>query len=142
MTDVVTACRDAIRIALASAFPGVTWGKAYWRSVSAEKLPIGAVYTSTVEVDRFDANCVSRVPDIKVLVKKTGGDDLEDDMFAAAADIEVVVLEVLDGLTFDFDLTQVEVTVDGSADSAVGMMVLTFRAVLLTPFGQPEVSTA
>ena len=138
MTHAVTQVRTAVRAALETALPGVDWVKNYWLSIDREQLPRGAVFTPKARVAKFDDDTIERLTEVNVILKRSGGADLEDEMWADSAQLESVVLGVLEGFSYDYDLDEVDVKMDGDGARSVGTLMMQFSLRLLTAEGQPE----
>lgn len=138
MTHVVTDLRADLRAALALALPAVTWAKDWWRSVDRGALPRAVVVTPRVDVSRFDDETIDRLTHVHVILKRAGGEDLEDDLYQDAAAIEVAAIPVLSAASHDFDLDSIEVEPDGDATDGVGVLRMVFSLRLLTLEAEPE----
>lgn len=138
MTHVVSALRASARAALQTALPGVTWRQDWWTKVTPRLLPMGGVGTPRVLVARDSVDDVLRTVDLVVVVKRTGGVDVEDTLWADAATAEVALLGLLADLSTDYDLAETQVTVDAAGEAPVGELSMLFRCVLRTREGTPE----
>lgn len=131
------ALRAAIRSALSNALPDISWAEDWWARLNIEDLPLGGVSTMRETPQRAAVGLVSRRIDIVVVLKRFGAEAIEDALDDDAAAIEPVVLGVLDGVSDDFDLVSVDVRPDAVAEHIVGELIMSFRAVLKTPEGNP-----
>lgn len=138
MTHVVGDLRGQVRVALASALPGVNWPLDHWTKTTVGNLPRAGVSTPRVEVQRIDVGAVERSVDLIVVLKRVGSASVESDLDADAVTIEGAVLPVLDGLSDDYDLREQRMNVDAGAEVPVGELMMLFRVVLRTPEGDPE----
>ena len=94
--------------------------------------------TPRAQVSRFDDDTVDRLTEFHVVLKSTGDEDLEDDLYALASAIEQAVMPVLAGLSHDYDLDEIAIGPDGAGAKDVGELRLLFSARLLTAEAQPE----
>ena len=138
MTHVRTQLREAVRLALIAALPGVSWQADWWTKVTARQLPRGAVGTPRSGDQRIDIGAVDRTTDLMIVLKRAGTETIEDDLDADSVVVEAAVLSVLAGLSDDYALSETQVSVDGAADTPIGELSMLFRTVLRTGEGDPE----
>ena len=72
------------------------------------------------------------------LIKREGGEDLEDVFFAESVVIEKTVLRVLDVYSETYGLSETTMKIDFGARTAVGELHMVFAADLITQEGDPE----
>jgi len=138
VTHVVADLRTAVRAVLTAALPDVTVARDHWIRTDLSHLPRAGVATPRVRIDRVDADTVDRAVDLVVVLKRTGGVDLEDLLDADSAVIEIAVLAHLATVSDDYDLSETQTTLDASGERPVGELSMLFRVVLRTDEATPE----
>lgn len=138
MAHVVTALRANVRAALQAAVPDVSWPKDNWAKIDPTQLPRGGVATPRVLTERIDVETVERRVDVVAVLKRMGGEDLEDELDADSGAIEVAVLAVFEVSSDDFDLVETQTEFDAGGKKTVGTLMMLFRVVLRTEEGNPN----
>lgn len=137
---VITALRRAVLAELAADLPALDWTKRYWQSIDRDALPCGVVWVPRVVTDEFDdSESVERVPEIRVLIKRAGGNDIEDVMEADSAVIEASVFAALESFapSYSHALTETLLRIDGDGNTPVGELMMAFSAQITTDRGDP-----
>lgn len=140
-THVITELRAAILARLASDLPALDWTRRYWQTIDRDALPCGVVWVPRVLTESFDDDTVERSPQITVLIKRTGGADIEDVLEADSAAVEASVFAALAAFapSYMHDLTETRQSIDGDGKVPVGELIMTFSAGVTTPRGSPLV---
>ena len=135
MTHFRTTLRVAVRDGLAAAvstapaLSGFTVLRAWGQNIDTDVLPAIGVFIPRELVAGADVSRQLRVADIVVMVRRAGGDDLEDLLDADAAAIEPVVEEILATAgTGEHGLASTDIDISGEGKARVGKMNLMFRA--------------
>ncbi|WP_376872378.1 hypothetical protein [Albirhodobacter sp. R86504] len=122
--------RETVRVAMmmSAEFSAFNQRSAWAQTIDASELPVFGVATPR-ETKVLDAQDVStRSTQLIVVLKRLGGDDLED---VLDFDSEAVERIVLTALLADpqrmASLSDTEVTIDGSGAQRVGTLQMTFR---------------
>lgn len=138
MSHVASDLRAAVRSALQTALPAITWRRDWWTKVTTRHLPMGGVGVPRVLTAREDAGAVMRTADVMVVLKRAGDATVEDALWADAEAIETAVLPVLAAQSDDFELSETQVSVDAAGEEPVGEISMLFRAGLRTAEGDPS----
>ena len=123
--------RSLVRAAmLASSEFGAFNARSAWaQKIDPEELPVFGVATPRETKDLDSQDNSTRSTQVIVVLKRLGGDDLEDVLDLDSEAVERIVLTAL--LTDPermVTLTDTEVTIDGSGAQRVGTLQMTFRA--------------
>jgi hypothetical protein len=123
------ALRDAARLALRGApgLDGYTEISAWVQKVDARSLPAWAVVTPTERRDRQTNNEAREDLMLAVIIKRTGGDDLEDLMDDDADAVAGVVVGALRDDLHQCELAQTEMRLDGDGAERVASLTLSFN---------------
>lgn len=138
MSHVRADLRTAVRTALQAAMPDINWPRRWWVKVAPSELPRGGVATPLDVPRRIDVDEVERAVDLLVMLKRTGGDDLDDVLDADSAGVEETVMPVLAQHSDLFDLVETTTDFDQNAEEPLGSLSMRFRVILRTPEGAPE----
>jgi len=138
MTHIRTRLRMDVRAALVVAMIDVTWPQRHWGKEHVSDLPRGGVATPRTRNDLIDVGSVNRAIDLIVVLKREGGDDIEDILDADSTLIERAVLPVLEGYSTDFGLVETQIAPDGRGSTTVGELSMLFRVVTITDEDNPE----
>jgi len=125
--------RDAVRAAVAldatlSGHALAPWGQ----DLDEGTLAGLGVFTPREVKRREAAGQFARQTDIVILIKRRGGDTLEDDLDTDVVAAESVALTALDSLVDDIEAVQIETDIPGRGKQRLGQIALTLRAVQLT----------
>jgi hypothetical protein len=129
----VTHYRSAIRAGLRAALAAdPTYGavrqiSAWSQNVDAASLPIIGVVTPKEIKDLDGLKTSERETTLLVVLKRIGGEDLEDQLDDDSAAIEIVALTALSGMDLGAELMATDLTLDGSGERRVGTLTMTFR---------------
>lgn len=123
--------RSAVRAALLASpeFGAFNARSAWAQKIDPEELPVFGVATPRESKDLEGHGTSARSTQLIVVLKRLGGDDLEDVLDIDSEAVERIVLAAL--LTDPermVTLTDTEVTIDGSGAQRVGTLQMTFRA--------------
>lgn len=127
--------RAALRLALRvdPYFAGVEVMSAWSTNVDAETLPVLGVATPRESKDQDAQNSAERATTAIVVLKRLGGEDIEDVLDIDSDHVEVLVLGVIRTMGLDAMLDQTDIGIDGAAERRVGTLTMTFRAFAQTP---------
>ena len=133
MTATVKELRSAVRTALEgdayfADFAFDDWG----RNGDDKRLPKIGIFTPRRTPRTVGVGKRQETVDLTVAVKRSGGEDLEDELDDDAAKIDEIVTPVLNALADDADLSSVENDVPGIGDTRIATCLVTFRVELLT----------
>lgn len=121
-----TAIRAAARLALQSSLTGMTEISAWAQSVDANTLPAWAVATPRETRSRESHGLNAENLVLAVMVKRLGGDDIEDLLDADSAPVEAAVVGALRLGNMGCDLSQTEIKVDGEGAKRLGTLTMAF----------------
>lgn len=134
----MTVSRSAMREAVRSAALGAAYFRSFtvlrqWgQSIAPDDLPGLAVFTPRETKQRVASSAHERMTDLMVLIRRTGGESLEDDLDRDAEAAEAMALAALEALELaDVQLVSAETDIPGSGEERIGSMALTFRALQL-----------
>lgn len=116
-------------------FEGFATRSAWAQNISAEDLPVFGVATPVETKDRDSLDTSARETTLHLVIKRLGGDDIEDVLDADSEVAETLVLEAFDTHGIQGDLTQTEIRLDGGGEQRAGALTMTFRisAFLVEP---------
>lgn len=128
-----TEMRDAVKAALAASvsladYRAVPWGD----DVSGKDLPAWSVATLRVDKRRSATRQYVRSTRVQVILRRSGGADLEDALDLDVAAAEAAALPALDALADDAELTTAEFDIPDRGQRRVGVVMLTFEVTQLT----------
>lgn len=120
--------RAAVRAAMAGSaqFDGFTVMSAWAQNIDADTLPVFGVATPHEGKQREAEDSSARDTTVKVAVKRTGGDDLEDVLDDDSAIVEQLVLAVLDTDDAPCLLTDTQIELDGGGARRIGTLIMNF----------------
>lgn len=123
-----TAIRAAAKQALRddAALDGFTEISAWVQSVSVDALPAWAVATPLERRDRQQQDRAQEDLTLAVVVKRVGGDDIEDILDVDAGAIDLAIVAALRSDTRQCELAQTEITLDGDGAQRVGTLTMAF----------------
>lgn len=104
----------------------------YRKDIDIEQLPEIMVLTPREQVARVAVDQVDRTIDVMVIIRRKGGDDLDDNLDNESDDIEAAVLPVLAGHGDDEELVEVTTQFDVTGSVRVGQLEMRFRLVRYT----------
>jgi hypothetical protein len=135
-----TSLRADVRGALADAVDLVSYEvlRGWAVGVSAEDLPVMCVITPNTSHAMATGNEQDNFIDLIVLAKRSGDQDIEDQLDDDAALIEVAVIPVLAAASDMFGLVTTSVEVDGEGVHRIGTLQMSFRVLVRTPEGDPN----
>jgi len=135
MTHRRASIRAAVQTALWSAphFAGFERISAWASSVDAESLPVIGVATPSEAKVQDAHRSAERTITTIVVLKRRGGDDIEDILDEDSDLVEHLVLGAVRTLDMDIEMDRADVTVDGSAEKRIGTLTMSFRAFVQTP---------
>lgn len=127
--------RAALKTAfeVAPRFDGFELISAWASSVDPDSLPVLGVATPSETKDQDAHHSAERTITTVVVIKRRGGEDIEDILDGDSDHVERMVLGTLRTLNIDALLDRSDVAVDGSADKRIGTLTMTFRAFIQTP---------
>ena len=127
--------RAALRLALSVAprFAEFEIIPAWTSSVDARSLPVLGIATPSETKDQDTHQAAERAITIIVVLKRLGGEDIDDVLDDDSDHVEGMVLATLRTLGIDAQLDRTDVSADGSADRRIGTLTMTFRAFVQTP---------
>lgn len=131
--------RASLRTALAAsaALDGVEILQSWAQNVDADLLPVAGVFTPREVSDPVDTTRVARTTDVVVMLRRSGGDTLEDALDDDSAAIEAAVMPVLrDFGAGVYQLASTDISIDGQGKKRIGQIDMIFRAARYTPEGQ------
>lgn len=106
---------------------------AWASSIDARSLPVLGVATPTETKDQDAHRSAERTVMAVVVIKRRGGEDIDDVLDEDSDHVEAIVLGDLRQSGLDAELDRTDVAVDGSADRRIGTLTMTFRAFVQTP---------
>jgi hypothetical protein len=128
-----TALREAVRTAITNDayFEYFTFFQAWAQSRDTDALPAFGLAIRRESSGLVDYKSHQRVMELRVYVKRTGGDDIEDVLDADSAAIESVVLPLLraDHTYLHVEVSQTEIDINGNGESRVGMIEVMFNVM-------------
>ena len=104
----------------------------YRKEIDIDQLPEITVLTPREQVQRTAVGMVDRIIDVVVVVRRKGGDTLDDDLDNESDDIEAAVLPVLAGHGDEEEVVEVSTQFDVKGSTRVGQLELRFRLVRYT----------
>jgi hypothetical protein len=110
---------------------GFTQLSAWAGNISAESLPVLGVVTPQERIADGTLDCFQRAALLQIVVKRLGGDDLEDVLDLDADAIEVAVLAGFRAQGLHCMPEEVTMTLNGEGEQKVGTLVFTFRVTYL-----------
>ena len=128
------ALRAAVRAALAAddRISGLNHIKAWFRATDPTQLPAYTVFLPRDPSQVADDTDIERRTVIQVIIKRTAGDDIEDELDDDVAAVEAAVLPMLRQLSGQIapDLDGSEFSFSGESKVLVGQAVVQFTAHL------------
>jgi hypothetical protein len=120
--------RAAAKLALgeAAALDGFSEISAWVQSVSVDTLPAWAVATPFERRDRQSQDNAQEDLTLAVVVKRVGGDDIEDLLDDDSGAIEAAIVPALRSAFRQCELAQTEITLDGDGARRVGTLTMAF----------------
>jgi len=105
-------------------------------NIDAQTLPAVLVATPEEQPRRVAVGQVNRLTDLRVSLRRLGGDDMDDVLDEDSAVLETIVLPLLEQVApGEFDLTLIETKVNEEANKSLGMLDMTFSLVRRTAEG-------
>lgn len=134
MTHHRTELRAAARALLAGVhrFRNFTAIPAWSQSVDSESLPVFCVMISRETAQAIDYSSHERRLELHVIVKRMGGDDIEDAIDLDAEAVEITLLPYLRATYLHAELAQTEIEIAGEGRQRVGSVQITFGVMLHT----------
>lgn len=127
--------RNATRLALehCSYFSDFTHMAAWASGVDITALPVLAVMTpSDIKGDEARGSS-ERLVTLQLLIRRAGGEDIEDQLDLDSAQIEIAVLAALRTQNWGGALTKTEISVDHSGAQRIGMLDMQVQVTLWVP---------
>lgn len=121
--------RTIVRTAVtgSAAFTGVKVLSAWVQNISADDLPVLGVATPIERKERDSLDSSARETVLKVVLKRLGGDTIEDTLDADSQALETLIEAAFTSASVAAVLEETSIEVDGAGDRRVGSLVLTFR---------------
>ncbi|MBJ2150635.1 hypothetical protein [Paracoccus sp. IB05] len=135
MTHYRSQIRAALKLALQvnSHFAGFTLKSAWAQNIDAETLPVMGVATPRETKDQDALDSAERGITAIIVLKRLGGDDLEEVLDDDSVPVENLGLATLRTLSFGAVLESTDIDIAGSAEQRIGTLTMVFRVVLSTP---------
>lgn len=127
--------RKAVRDAFDAApeFAGYTFKRVWVRGVSSSELPAWTVMTPDEDVRSETMDQERRTSEVTVVLKRAGGDDLDDVLDDDAELIERVMAEALGALDIlDAQPTRIRPEMTGEGGETIGQVAVSFTCTALT----------
>lgn len=124
--------RQSVREALEAGLADVKWVKAHWRKITDAALPAGSVGTPRTREQRLDLVTSQATIDVVVILKFTGGEDIEDQSDVYASQIKPVVLTALAAHSKNYSLAETQFDAE-NAESDVGILTMLFEVEPIEP---------
>lgn len=127
--------RAATRLALLHCphFAGFTMISAWASSIDAEALPVLAVMTPGETKDGAARGASERRVTLQILVRRAGGEDIEDALDLDSAQIEATVLAALQTEGVGGELQATEISIDHAGERRIGSLDMQFQVTLWVP---------
>jgi hypothetical protein len=129
VTHYRSAMRTGLRAALAADpdFGALRQLSAWAQDIDAASLPFLAVVTprETKDLDSLDTSL--RDTTLVVILKRLGGEALEDQLDDDSAALERICLSALGSLDVEAELLSVDIQLDGKGEQRLGSLTMTFR---------------
>jgi len=106
---------------------GATVLSAWAGSIDVETLPVMGVVTPQERSKPSTHGSFERVTKMQVVLKRTGGDDLEDILDADAAEIEPVIMMAVGSGDVQCLLEDLSIVVNAEGGQKIGTLIQTFR---------------
>jgi len=106
---------------------GATVLSAWAGSIDVETLPVMGVVTPQERSTPSTHGSFERVTMMQVVLKRTGGDDLEDVLDADAAEIEPVIMMAVGSGDVQCLLEDLSIVVNAEGGQKIGTLIQTFR---------------
>ena len=119
-------------LAAAYRFRNFTGIPAWSQSVDSESLPVFCVTISRETAQAIDFSSHERRLELHVIVKRMGGDDIEDALDLDAEAVEVTLLPYLRTTYLHAELAQTEIEIAGEGRQREGSVQVTFAVMLHT----------
>lgn len=121
--------RAAVRAALGAhpGFADVTVMRVWPGSVDVHTLPVLGVVTPNEPTSRDSQKSTTRRTLLQVVLRRVGGDDVEDRLDEDSAVIEALVYGALRGSELKCQLEDTSVVAHTQAESIVGTLIMSFR---------------
>lgn len=132
------ALRQSVRDAIVAheRFADFTLVRRWSSSIDAATLPAFMVATPEEQPRRVAVGQVNRLIELRVSLRRLGGDDLDDVLDDDSAILETIVLPLLEEVApGEFDLTLIETKVNEEANKSLGMLDMAFSVVRRTAEG-------
>lgn len=120
------ALRAQARFAAFTTCPG--WSQAF----DDEVLPAFGVSTLSEQSRAADKESLSRTIDLTVLIKRKGGDTIEDDLDDDAAAVEEVIASVVEDHSLYAELAETRIILAGDGARRMAALMLRFAVTLHT----------
>lgn len=115
-------------LALADRTAGMTQLTAWAGNIDADLLPVLGVVTPQEQSERSTHDSYERSTLLQVVVKRLGGDDIEDVLDADAAEIEPRIMQAIEDVGgVQCLLDSLSITVGGDGEQKIGTLIATFR---------------
>lgn len=106
--------------------------KAWAQGVDEPTLPVVTVATPTEQSGRAAKDTVQRSVTLSVIVKRSGGETIEDELDLDAAAVEAAVLPAIAGLCADADIDRTEIRMQGDGERRIGIVDVRFACMIFT----------
>lgn len=129
-TDLRNAAWNALRVAVR--MRDMVFIKAWAQGIDEETLPAWTVATPREQSGAAAKDTLRRDVMLSVIVKRTGGDDIEDQLDLDSAAIEAAVLPVILPLCLHAEIDQTDMKMQGQGERRVGVVEVRFACTLMT----------
>ncbi|MEM1079224.1 MAG: hypothetical protein AAGI09_11900 [Pseudomonadota bacterium] len=127
--------RKAVRDAFDAApeFAGYAFKRVWVRGVSSSDLPAWTVLTPDEDISSTAKHLERRTSEVTVILKRAGGEDLDDVLDDDAELIERVMAEALGALDIlDAQATRIRPEMTGEGGETIGQVAVSFTCTAIT----------
>lgn len=114
-------------------FDGLALRSAWASNVSLDALPLMALLTPQERVTHHTTHTTDREVDLIFLIRRTGGEDLEDQLDLDSLHAETTITAALRTQGFGVSLQSTEISIDQSGERRIGSLDLKFEVLLTAP---------
>lgn len=114
-------------------FADFTHISAWASSVDIDTLPVLAVMTPSDTKGDSARGSSERLVTLQLLIRRAGGEDIEDILDQDSAQLEAAVLDALRTYGWGGDLQGTEISIDHSGERRVGSLDMKFQVTLWLP---------
>lgn len=130
--------RAAVRAALkgSEAFGEFTILRAWSRDIDPTHLPCVLVATPSEPNRYVSGDQVNRETELRISIRRQGGDDLDDILDTDSADLEALILPILAERSATYGLQQTEIAVHAEGSPRIGKLDMAFSLTRYTREGE------